>query len=62
VRSLQQGWISVAALGLAFTTFLIPALQIALLLWVLLFARVGQPAARLWTDHEAAATERVPGA
>jgi paraquat-inducible protein A len=41
VRSLQQGWISVAAFGLAFTTFLIPAVQIALLFWVLLFARVG---------------------
>ena len=41
VRSLQQGWISVAALGLAFTTFLIPAVQIALLFWVLLFARFG---------------------
>jgi paraquat-inducible protein A len=38
VRSLQQGWISVAALGLALTTFLVPALQIALLFWVLLFA------------------------
>jgi paraquat-inducible protein A len=42
VRSLQQGWISVAALGLAFTTFLIPAVQIALLFWVLVFARVGR--------------------
>src|ERR1700683_2969244 len=41
VRSLQQGWISFAALGLAFTTFLIPAAQIALLFWVLLFARFG---------------------
>jgi paraquat-inducible protein A len=41
VRSLRQGWISVAALGLAFTTFLIPAVQIALLFWLLLFARVG---------------------
>src|SRR5580704_1111453 len=41
VRSLQQGWISFAALGLALTTFLIPAMQIALLFWVLLFARVG---------------------
>jgi paraquat-inducible protein A len=41
VRSLEEGWISVAALGLAFTTFLIPALQIALLFWVLLFARAG---------------------
>jgi paraquat-inducible protein A len=40
VRSLQQGWISVAAFGLAFTTFLIPAVQIALLFWVLLFARL----------------------
>src|ERR1700682_2911782 len=42
VRSLQQGWISVAALGLAFTTFLIPGVQIALLFWVLLFAHVGR--------------------
>jgi paraquat-inducible protein A len=42
VRSLEQGWISVAALGLALTTFLIPAVQIALLFWVLLFARVAQ--------------------
>lgn len=41
VRSLQQGWISVAAAGLGFTTFLIPAVQIALLFWVLLFVRVG---------------------
>jgi paraquat-inducible protein A len=41
VRSLQQGWISFAALGLAFTTFLIPAVQIVLLFWVLLFARLG---------------------
>jgi paraquat-inducible protein A len=41
VRSLEQGWISVAALGLAATTFLIPAVQIALLFWVLLFARAG---------------------
>jgi paraquat-inducible protein A len=41
VRSLEHGWISVAAVGLAFTTFLIPAVQIALLFWVLVFARVG---------------------
>jgi paraquat-inducible protein A len=41
VRSLEHGWISVAALGLAFTTFIVPAVQIALLLWVLLFARAG---------------------
>jgi paraquat-inducible protein A len=41
VRSLQQGWISLAALGLAFTTFLIPAAQIALLFWVLFFAGIG---------------------
>jgi paraquat-inducible protein A len=39
VRSLQQGWISVAAVGLAVTTFLVPAFQLSLLLWVLLFAR-----------------------
>jgi paraquat-inducible protein A len=42
VRSLQQGWISVAALGLALTTFCVPAVQIALLFWVLLFARIGR--------------------
>ena len=41
VRSLQQGWISFAAIGLAFTTFLIPAVQISLLFWVLLFACAG---------------------
>src|SRR5580658_10900159 len=41
VRSLQQGWISVAALGVAITTFLVPAVQIVLLFWVLLFARLG---------------------
>jgi paraquat-inducible protein A len=41
VRSLTQGWIAVAAFGLAFTTFLIPAVQIALLFWVLLFACLG---------------------
>jgi paraquat-inducible protein A len=40
VLSLQRGWISVAAIGLAFTTFLVPAVQIALLFWVLLFARL----------------------
>jgi len=42
VLSLEQAWISIAAVGLAFTTFLIPAVQIALLFWVLMFARVGQ--------------------
>ena len=42
VRSLERGWISVAALGLAFTTFIVPLLQIVLLFWVLLFARIGQ--------------------
>lgn len=41
VRSLQHGWISLAAFGLALTTFIIPAVQIALLLWVLLFASFG---------------------
>jgi paraquat-inducible protein A len=44
VLSLEQGWISVAALGLAFTTFLVPAVQIALLFWVLLYARIGRRA------------------
>jgi paraquat-inducible protein A len=42
VRSLQTGWISLAALGLAFTTFLVPAVQITLLFWVLVFARSGR--------------------
>lgn len=41
VRSLQHDWISVAALGLALTTFLAPAIQIAFLFWVLMFARAG---------------------
>jgi paraquat-inducible protein A len=41
VRSLTDGWIAVAAFGLAFTTFLVPALQIALLFWVLVFVRAG---------------------
>ena len=49
VRSLQQGWISVAALGLALTTFLVPAAQIVLLFWVLLFASLRAPAAWFWT-------------
>jgi paraquat-inducible protein A len=39
VRSLEQGWMTFAAFGLAFCTFLIPAVQILVLLWVLLFAR-----------------------
>jgi paraquat-inducible protein A len=42
VRSLQRGWISVAALGLVVTTFLVPAVQIVLLFWVLRFARLGR--------------------
>jgi paraquat-inducible protein A len=42
VRSMQQGWISIAALGLAVTTFLVPGVQIALLLWILLFVGVGR--------------------
>lgn len=43
VRSMQEGWISVAALGLALTTFLIPLTQIALLLWVLIFVTLSRP-------------------
>ncbi|MFZ0553078.1 MAG: paraquat-inducible protein A [Steroidobacteraceae bacterium] len=43
VRSMQEGWISVAALGLALTTFLIPLAQIALLLWVLMFVTLSRP-------------------
>jgi len=38
--SLDQGWIFCAALALAVTMFVVPMLQIALLLWVLLFASV----------------------
>ena len=41
VRSLEHGWIWLAAFGLAFATFLIPAVQISLLFWVLLFACAG---------------------
>jgi paraquat-inducible protein A len=41
VRSLETGWISVAAAGLAFTTFLVPAVQIVLLFWVLAFVCAG---------------------
>lgn len=46
--TLESGWISFAAAVLAFTTFLIPLCQIAALLWVLSFARLGRtaPAAR----------------
>lgn len=43
VRSMQEGWISVAALGLALTTFLIPLAQISLLLWVLMFVTLSRP-------------------
>jgi len=38
--SMERGWISAAALVLAATTFLIPMLQIGLLLWLLSFAQV----------------------
>ncbi len=38
--SLDQGWIFWAALALAVTMFLVPMLQITLLLWVLAFASV----------------------
>jgi paraquat-inducible protein A len=37
VLAMHEGWISVAALGLALTTFLIPIVQILLLLWILMF-------------------------
>jgi paraquat-inducible protein A len=40
VLSLDHGWIFWAALALALTMFLIPMLQITLLLWVLAFASV----------------------
>lgn len=42
--SLEQGWISAAALALALTMFLVPLLQIASLLWVLAFAAARQRA------------------
>ncbi len=39
--ALAHGWISIAALTLALVTFLIPLLQILLLLWILAYARAG---------------------
>jgi paraquat-inducible protein A len=42
VRSMQEGWVSIAALGLALTTFLIPLAQIALLLWVMTFVTLSR--------------------
>jgi paraquat-inducible protein A len=44
VLSMQSGWISGAALVLAATTFLVPMLQIALLLWLLSFSVTGHHA------------------
>jgi len=38
VLSMQSGWISAAAVVLAVTTFLVPMLQIGLLLWLLAFS------------------------
>ena len=42
--SMANGWIVCAALALALATFLVPLLQIGLLLWVLSFARAGRRA------------------
>jgi paraquat-inducible protein A len=42
VLSMQRGWFAGAALVLAVTTLWVPALQIALLLWLLSFARAGR--------------------
>jgi paraquat-inducible protein A len=42
--SLERGWIFWAALVLALTTFLVPMLQIVLLLWVLSFASAARRA------------------
>jgi paraquat-inducible protein A len=42
--SLQHGWAECAALVLGITMFLIPVTQIALLLWVLSFARMARRA------------------
>ena len=41
---IASGWIFWAALALALATFLVPMLQITLLLWVLSFASVGRRA------------------
>jgi paraquat-inducible protein A len=41
VFSLEDGWIGIAAVGLAITTFLVPAAQIAMMLWILTFVCVG---------------------
>jgi paraquat-inducible protein A len=47
--SMERGWMFWAAIVLALTTFLVPMLQIALLLWVLSFASVQRraPARRI---------------
>jgi paraquat-inducible protein A len=42
--SLASGWIWLTAVALAVTMYVVPILQIALLLWVLGFARVGRAA------------------
>jgi paraquat-inducible protein A len=42
VLSMQRGWFAGAALVLAVTTLWVPALQIAMLLWLLSFARAGR--------------------
>jgi len=42
--SMRHGWAGVAAVILAATTFVVPLLQIVLLLWLLSFARLGRRA------------------
>ena len=44
VRSLDHGWTFWAALALAVTMFVVPMLQVTLLLWVLTFASVARRA------------------
>ena len=42
--SMRHGWAGVAAAVLVVTTFVVPLLQILLLLWILAFARMGRRA------------------
>lgn len=44
VLSMQSGWMAVAALVLVFTMFLVPAVQIVSVLWLMGFAKVGRRA------------------
>ena len=44
VRSMKTGWISVSALVLLVTMFLVPLVQIVSVLWLMIFAKIGRRA------------------